>query len=64
MIAPISDADRAVIRRLQVAGFEVTQRGLAWHIGGRGIDILVAQLHTISDADLKPARPNRRNPNE
>jgi hypothetical protein len=45
------------IRRLcEQRGIRIIPRGRAFHVVGPGVDILCADLRTVSESDLTPAK--------
>lgn len=53
--------------RIEARGLKVTRYGAAWCVRGVGVSILCAELHMLTDTDLKPfanAQHNRGLKNE
>jgi len=54
--ASILERIRRNEQRIADAGLTVEHRGGAWHVYGRGVDLLLAGLENLAPADLVPVR--------
>jgi hypothetical protein len=52
----LSEVDRRVLELCNQRGIRVTQRGIAWKLEGRGVNITTTTLAMIRERDLEAPR--------